>query len=464
MSKLRSLFAVLLLATPAHAEPVWALQAQVAQQRNQFLACDAAADPAGCAAVRYVGWQAARADAIQLAQAPVEPRAKPGEKCRKASIAKGPPPLCVVGEACVNGLCTGPTTTTTSTTLVGATTTTQPTSGLGEFYRPEAWHMGLTHKSKTEEVKYHPVTGASFPQPWCLQRMHQLVFVNMPRAFRLAMDVPACASQLGNVVELNFTDQTMSEFTMEDSILQAPTGYQCRAPLYDRERSYQHAERLQTCILKDPVRAAASPYATPDTLDFLAMRRVAALGGDFLMAGARSDIQTLAPDCKQTKNPVCDDTRRMDGQLDGRHAILTPLTPAQVAMVHATHEAHVACSTAIILGTDRAVCATVKPAHEALQRSARSFDELLLVTMTPFLGDVDARQSPDRIAQRFRLADEAHERWMAAVLRLDLVEAWRMRLKHARQHVLLGLGGDPRIRVREVCDGLAIGDCLDTNE
>jgi len=144
----------------------------------------------------------------------------------------------------------------------------------------------------------------------------------------------------------------------------------------------------------------------------------------------------------------------------------TPLTEEQLSLLQSTHDAHMMHVDAV---HDRnyddlpTLGRQVVQAHLALEATAITVNDQVLLTLPLFNGQIDPRRWLDgSVDDFFTAADAAHATWMSAVMQRDIVEATKAGLQHLRNHALIGYE-QPDVVVREVCDDY-IGNCPVTGD
>jgi hypothetical protein len=134
-----------------------------------------------------------------------------------------------------------------------------------------------------------------------------------------------------------------------------------------------------------------------------------------------------------------------------------PLTAAQTTLLLATHsEHHKKSNWRCGVGVDNGNA--VEEAHLALERSARNEVEHHFFVMKRFLGDVDPRWSTTEVCKIARKQDEAHHKWVDAVLAGDWAASRKAENDHQFYHLIMNLRDD-RLIGRPDCGAADLSDC-----
>src|SRR6185369_14542310 len=108
------------------------------------------------------------------------------------------------------------------------------------------------------------------------------------------------------------------------------------------------------------------------------------------------------------------DTQRANDGLLSRLVARPALTPTQVSLLHATHDAH-AAATQERCGGPPATPGAVQAAHAAFEASAVDENQHSLFRMPTFTTVVDPAYSSTEVCARSMAQDNRHMAWMQAV-------------------------------------------------
>lgn len=305
------------------------------------------------------------------------------------------------------------------------TTTLPPPSGLApERYGPA--DVGLAYYDSSQDINYHPRTGAWASQYTKAARIDHQLLVELPRVIRALRDL-GCAVPSPNTVQDN-----VGKFLFSYSIRPVASGqpYSYRANyLVDRWR--RTVEQFRACLKGD--RGVAFLAANPWARD--------------LMGLGVTRVEPLEKVDKSHAN---------DGTLTCRNPF-PPLTSHQCGKLHDAHAAHEAHAKCLLDRRPAAECdalaARVRPTQLAFEGTARTPAEQQLMLLV-FTGDIDPQHSPERVDHHTRQTSAQHHRWASAFrcgtgAPPDCLEVLKGRWGHARSHFLRAVKG---YYLREVCD------------
>lgn len=327
---------------------------------------------------------------------------------------------------------------------------------------PIRWNyqsVGLAVLRDSQNILYHPTTGAPLTQTAAWARLQTLHWVAMPDVDLAFANIPSCQSQLDFAIDIlavvpgKFWGNYVLR-PMECPGQPAPCGQPYPVhPNYLEDTPKNVMDKLQRCILADPVANAASPVLTPDMLDLVDLR---VSGGRVVEAGWQP----------AAKCSTCDHSHENDGLLDPKKPG-KPLTSKQCTALQAAEDAHEVHDQALLdddAAKEKATAPAVQQKQLAFEQTMTDSPIHLTEATLIFAGKVGAPQTSSDVKRRTREIMHYHHIWSAGFncashAPPDLREIQRGLYGHNSFHFARAVAL-PGIRMKEACPLPHNNDCL----
>ena len=278
----------------------------------------------------------------------------------------------------------------------------------------------------------------------------------LPLARRWCATLNTCQDNLNSIV--SGMNELTTELLPENSIREVgppyapynepgPGFWQFRDTIYDWGRMLDNLNKIRNAALEGTGTECGSTNPSVELQELL-------------------DIRIEAGKCKAGNNnwtlpplPSSIDTSRSNDGLLTRLPTNPPIpaiTPAQVSLLHATHDAHAAVTQYRCNGGTPPPPGAVKAAHATFEASAVSENQHSVFRMPFFTDVVDPAYAPTELCQRSIAQDNRHMAWMQAVEQAKPDLAWREGLAHALEHRLTAdkpTATGPQLVYRLICAG-----------